>query len=322
MNNKTRKIILTLIALLVIIPNIVSIGVLINQTKMQRQIDNIAAQVASMRMDSFGKTGRIESPRLEGTRLVDLGTYFDIEDRIYADDDVIMVADVPDIAEMQEEGYVWSFASTGSLDTHKVYLTFDDGPSASTDEILDILNEYGVKATFFVVGRESEEDYRLYNRIVSEGHTLGMHSYSHRYSKLYSSEEAFCDDLDKLTELLENVTGVTPKFYRFPGGSSNTDSSLDIHRFIDILDERGIEYFDWNVSVGDATGNPISSDAIARNALSGIEERDSTVILMHDGQYKRATVEALPRIIEALQAMEDVEILPITSETELIRHIE
>ncbi|MBO4883511.1 MAG: polysaccharide deacetylase [Lachnospiraceae bacterium] len=322
MNNRTRKIILTLLALLVIIPNIVSVGVLINQAKMQRQIDNIAAEVASMRMDSLGKMSRIISPRLDGTRLVDLGIYFDTEDRIYADEDVIMVADIPDVAEMQEDGYVWSFSSSGSLDTHKVYLTFDDGPSASTDEILDILDEYGVKATFFVIGRESEEDNRLYNRIVSEGHTLGMHSYSHKYSKLYSSEEAFSEDLDRLTELLEDVTGVTPKFYRFPGGSSNTVSSLDIHRFIDILDARGISYFDWNVSVGDATGIPISADAIVNNALSGIEERDTTVILMHDGQYKRATVEALPRIIEALQAMEDVEILPITSETELIRHID
>ncbi len=322
MKNRTRKSILVLIALILIIPNIVSVGVLINQAKMQRQIDRIAAEVASMRMDSFATTGRVTVPRLEGTRLVDLSIFDGPVERIYADDDVVMVADVPDVAETQEAGYVWSFASGGSLDTHKVYLTFDDGPSSRTDDILDILAEYGVKATFFVVGRESEEDYRLYNRIVDEGHTLGMHSYSHRYSKIYSGEEAFTEDLDKLTDLIEDTTGVTPKFYRFPGGSSNTVSSIDIHRFIDILDERGISYFDWNVSVGDATGLPITADAIVSNALSGVEERESTVILMHDGQYKKATVDALPRIIEALQSMDDVEILPITSETELIRHIQ
>ena len=146
MKNSTRKSILTLIALILIIPNIVSVGVLINQS----QIDKIAAEVASMRMDSFAETGRITAPRLEGTRLVDLTVFEEPIDKIYADDDVIMVADVPDVAETQEAGYVWSFASGGSLDTHKVYLTFDDGPSSRTDDILDILDEYGVKATFFV----------------------------------------------------------------------------------------------------------------------------------------------------------------------------
>ena len=105
---------------------------------------------------------------------------------------------------------------------HEVYLTFDDGPSIYTEEILDILDEYQVKATFFVVGKESDAAKEALRDIVARGHTLGMHSYSHKYSELYASEEAFEADFLKLQGYLEDVTGVKSKVYRFPGGSSNT----------------------------------------------------------------------------------------------------
>lgn len=124
----------------------------------------------------------------------------------------------------------------------KVYLTFDDGPSSNTDAILDILREYDVKATFFVVGKTDERSKAAYQRIVAEGHTLAMHSYSHNYSEVYASKESFINDLTSLQEYLYEVTGVWPRFYRFPGGSSNVVSQVDIQELIGWLEENGITF--------------------------------------------------------------------------------
>ena len=213
------------------------------------------------------------------------------------------------------------YASDSEWDgIHRVYLTFDDGPSIYTDDILDILDEYGVKATFFVIGKENAASYARYIRIVDEGHTLGMHSFNHIYSEVYASKDAFIADTARLSNLLEDVTGVKPKFYRFPGGSSNDVSATDIRELADYLTSQGIVYYDWNVSSGDASKIPLTSDQVVRNALNGIQTRESTVILMHDSAAKYSTVQALPRIIEALQSMDNVEILPITSDTVPIQH--
>lgn len=217
------------------------------------------------------------------------------------------------------EGLTYA-SDTESDGIHRVYLTFDDGPSIYTDDILDILAEYNVKATFFVVGRENTASYARYLRIVEEGHTLGMHSYSHVYSDIYASPESFAEDTQRIRSLLEDVTGQTPVFYRFPGGSSNDVSRTDVRELAEYLESQGIIYFDWNVSSGDAGKIPLTSDQIVRNALSGIESRDTTVILLHDAASKRSTVNALPQIIETLQSMDNVEILPITYDTAVIHH--
>ena len=217
------------------------------------------------------------------------------------------------------EGLTYA-SDTESDGIHRVYLTFDDGPSIYTDDILDILAEYNVKATFFVVGRENTASYARYLRIVEEGHTLGMHSYSHVYSDIYASPESFAEDTQRIRSLLEDVTRQTPVFYRFPGGSSNDVSRTDVRELAEYLESQGIIYFDWNVSSGDAGKIPLTSDQIVRNALSGIESRDTTVILLHDAASKRSTVYALPQIIETLQSMDNVEILPITYDTAVIHH--
>lgn len=107
----------------------------------------------------------------------------------------------------------------GVKDQHKVYLTFDDGPSERTAEILDILAEYDIKATFFVTGKEDEASRGLYKRIVDEGHTLGMHSYSNKYSEVYESREAFAEDYQRLRGYLKEVTGRTAGIIVFPGAA-------------------------------------------------------------------------------------------------------
>lgn len=203
----------------------------------------------------------------------------------------------------------------------KVYLTFDDGPSGNTNRILDILAEYDVKATFFVVGKEEEEYQALYKRIVEEGHTLAMHSYSHKYNEIYQSVESYSADLSKLQEFLYDTTGVWCRYCRFPGGSSNTVSRVDMHELIAYLDEQDMSYFDWNVSSGDAASSYISPEDIIRNCTAKLRDYDEAIILLHDASDKNSTVQALPELIEKIQAMEDTKIVPITDDTERIHHI-
>lgn len=213
-------------------------------------------------------------------------------------------------------------AAAGEKDGgRKVYLTFDDGPSGNTGEILDILAAYQVKATFFVVGKTEEKYQSLYKRIVEEGHTLAMHSYSHKYNEIYQSRESYIEDLSKLQEFLYETTGVWCRYCRFPGGSSNTVSRVDMHELIDYLEEQDMTYFDWNVSSGDASADYISPEAVVRNSTARLAEFDEAIILLHDASDKDSTVKALPKLIEKIQAMEDTKIVPITDETEPIHHI-
>lgn len=206
-------------------------------------------------------------------------------------------------------------------DYRKVYLTFDDGPSSNTEEILDILDRYGVKATFFVVGKTDEHSQEMYRLILERGHTLGMHSYSHRYGEIYASTEAFTEDLEKIRSYLYDMTGMTSCFYRFPGGSSNALSSTDVQELIDVLDERGIIYFDWNVVNGDAGSVRLSAAQLADNVTNNMERYHTAIVLMHDASGKHSTVEALPVIIERILQMENTVILPITEDTARIQQV-
>lgn len=208
----------------------------------------------------------------------------------------------------------------GTIEKMTAYLTFDDGPSENTIAILDILKEYDIKATFFVIGKETDEAKEIYKRIVDEGHTLGMHSFSHQYSAIYDSVEAFDADTTKLQDYLEEITGFRPNIYRFPGGSSNLVSNIEMSEFIKYLNKKGITYFDWNVASGDATSQNVDVDTLVNNVLSDVTLFETSVILMHDSAVKVTTVEALPQIIEKLQEM-GIEIKPITADVTPIQHI-
>ena len=236
--------------------------------------------------------------------------------------EVIIVDPVEEAADaLATEGEQASRVEEASSEEHRVYLTFDDGPSAFTNDILDILAEYNVKATFFVVGKTDEDSLAAYKRIVDEGHTLGMHSYSHKYTSIYASKENFSEDFEKIKYLLTEATGEEPKFYRFPGGSSNTVSKVPMSRYADFLSEQGVVYFDWNISTGDAAGGKLDVADITKNALNGIDKQHDSVILMHDSVDKISTVRALPEIIRQILAMQDTKILPITEETTPIQHL-
>lgn len=201
----------------------------------------------------------------------------------------------------------------------KVYLTFDDGPSANTPKILDILDEYGVKATFFTICNTTPRDIESLKRIVESGNTLAIHSVSHEYSKVYASLDSFKEDVLGMQEYLQEQTGYTTWLYRFPGGSSNKVARCSIEECKEFLAEQGFVYFDWNVSSGDASAVCVDKDVIVDNVLSEIGSKEEYVVLMHDAAAKTTTVEALPEIIESLQARGYL-ILPITENTKPIHH--
>lgn len=207
---------------------------------------------------------------------------------------------------------------------HNVYLTFDDGPSSNTPVILKTLQEYGVKATFFVNGKQNENLRDMITRIHDEGHTVAMHSYSHKYSSVYASTEAFSEDLEQIEHLLYAQTGVHPTLYRFPGGSSNSVSRGRMGQFIKVLQDENIEYVDWNISSGDATGTTsVSKEVIAKNVLDGYDQHlyRTSVVLMHDTDLRDSTAEALPDIIKGLRDRGAV-LLPITDKTPAVHHVE
>jgi len=183
-----------------------------------------------------------------------------------------------------------------------VYLTFDDGPSERTDEILDILAQKGAKATFFVVYRDTEEDRARMRRIVEEGHAIGVHSSSHRYAEIYSSVEAFLDDFYREWRYIEEVTGVRTQIFRFPGGSINAYNAGNYQEIIGEMVRRGFAYYDWNVSAGDAGAVPASRGDILRDVLAQSVGKSRPVVLLHDSAGKTQTVAALGELIDTLAA--------------------
>jgi peptidoglycan/xylan/chitin deacetylase (PgdA/CDA1 family) len=214
-----------------------------------------------------------------------------------------------------------STLKAGKYADKKVYLTFDDGPSTYTDDILDILAEYEVKATFFVVGKTDSQSKKLYQRIVDEGHTLGMHSYSHQYSKIYNSLEDFDKDFTKLWKLLYDTTGYKPTIFRFPGGSDNMVNKNGMEDFIRYLNEAKIVYFDWNVLNGDATGKQYTKEQLIKNVINDVAVKDNSIVLMHDSETKQTTVDSLPSLLERL-ITEDAQILPLDNNVPPIQMIQ
>lgn len=208
---------------------------------------------------------------------------------------------------------------TDDTTTKKVYLTFDDGPGSQTGKILDILKKNHVKATFFVTGKEDASSKKIYQRIVKEGHTLAMHSYSHIQDVIYDSKEVFEKDLKQINRCLYEATGVHTKFYRFPGGSSMQNTSLPIQNFIDVLKKNHYLYLDWNVISPDINNANATKEQVVTGVMQGVDAYDTAVVLMYDVADKPMTVKALPSIIKQIKA-KNYELLPVDESMILIQH--
>jgi len=181
-----------------------------------------------------------------------------------------------------------------------IYLTFDDGPSYLTNQILDILKRENVAATFFVIGRSIDEYADTVKRAYNEGHTVALHSFSHDYKYIYSADQNYFDDLNKIKNKVYSITGNNSRIIRLPGGSSNTVSKKYnqniVTRITNNLNENDYYYFDWNVDSGDASGK-LPKEQIYNNTISALHQGQN-IVLMHDTAAKKTTVEALPDIIK------------------------
>lgn len=187
------------------------------------------------------------------------------------------------------------------VDAGVIYLTFDDGPSKSiTPKVLDILKEKNIKATFFVVNHDSSLDY-LIKRAYDEGHTIGLHSYSHNYKQIYSSTDNYFYDLNKISTKVASITGKKTNIIRFPGGSSNTISKKYSKGIMTTLTQqvlaKGYRYYDWNVGSNDSGGAKTKNE-VYNNVVKGLNKKRINMVLMHDFENNYKTLDALSDIID------------------------
>lgn len=306
---RIKRIMVITVIVLILLPTVLCLILFARVHSLSNELE----QIKEMKLETLyaaenSKEGRLLAGSSTGSAIVNIGgDYSDSSGSAVTDGDIREGTDTSDVGK-DDKNY-----------KGVIYLTFDDGPGANTEKILDILDEYKVKATFFVTGKEDDTSKALYKEIVARGHTIGMHSYSHKYDEIYKSESAFKKDYNKISALLTEVTGEKPWLYRFPGGSSNTVSKVSMKELIKFLKSEDVTYFDWNVMSGDAVPDPPSYKKLAKNVEEGVTEFDESVVLMHDLPEKKSTVKALPYIIEKLSS-EGYEFLPITKSTTPVVH--
>lgn len=202
----------------------------------------------------------------------------------------------------------------GSQTQEKVaYLTFDDGPSPITTEVLDILKAHDVKATFFVVGKSVPGHEAILKRAIAEGHVVGGHTYSHNYRTIYKDLSSFFADLEKGNQLIEKATGIKPTVFRYPGGSTNTVSKTyqnaalynNQHTVMSAIKteaaKRGYTFIDWNITNGDARSSKYTPETALANIKAQVRNQKEIVVLMHDAATKSATAKSLPAVIQFLK---------------------
>ncbi len=182
-------------------------------------------------------------------------------------------------------------------DEKVIYLTFDDGPSEYTEKLLQILDRYNVHATFFVTGAFPDYAYMI-QKEYEKGHSIGVHTYSHDFSEIYSDTKAFWKDFEKMEDVIEQQTGHRTSLMRFAGGSSNTMSAQYSQGIMEELtkeaEKKGYHYFDWNVSSGDG-GSDCTGQEVVNNVIRQVRENDQSVVLCHD--TKEYTVNNIEYVI-------------------------
>lgn len=183
------------------------------------------------------------------------------------------------------------------------FLTFDDGPSKNvTPLILDILDEYNIKATFFVLGVLCNKNGDILKDIDSRGNSIGIHSYSHNYKKLFANKEEFKNELLLTENILKEILGeeFKTRLFRFPGGSFEDYKS----KYKEILYDKGYISIDWNVITGDGESINLLPEEQLKRLKATIKGKNHVILLLHDSATKQTTVEALPSIIDYLKSQE------------------
>lgn len=189
---------------------------------------------------------------------------------------------------------VFNVSASSDMVPKRVYITFDDGPTPLTSQLLDVLKKEDVKATFFVVGKEIEGRENILKRISEEGHSIGLHTYSHNYTTIYSTEDNFISEMLKTSKKVKEVTGLEPKIIRFPGGSSKRLNQP----FLDKLHAYNFKVYDWTSDIYDGEYPNLSVYRLTENAKKSKGSSTDIIILMHCNSNNKNTVKALPGIIQ------------------------
>ena len=209
-------------------------------------------------------------------------------------------AKIPKLTEQGKE----NIKNIYHTDKKVAYLTFDDGPSNNTHQILDILKQNNIKATFFVLGSQVEIFPETTNRIYNEGHYIANHGYSHKYSEIYQSPEQVLNEFNQCNQIVAktiNVPEYNSHLFRFPGGSVGGKYAELKKQAITLLEQNDILHIDWNSLTGDPEKVNPTEEYLMDNLQKTTEGKNSLVILMHDAQAKKITAETLPKVIEYLQ---------------------
>lgn len=210
-----------------------------------------------------------------------------------------------------KEAMTESYLSKGAVEENQIYmknqeqkiayLTFDDGPSMVTKQVLDILRENEVHATFFLIGSQiNDNTVDIVRQLAEDGHTIGVHTYSHKGAEIYKSKEAYIEDFKKASASIEEVIGYQPKIFRFPWGSVNKYLGSKAEGIILELEAEGYTYFDWNVSAEDSVGTP-TAESILRNINKDYARYQEPIILMHDSSINEVSAKILPEIIKNIK---------------------
>ncbi|MCI8627560.1 MAG: polysaccharide deacetylase [Lachnospiraceae bacterium] len=189
-------------------------------------------------------------------------------------------------------------AKAANEEIRRLYMTFDDGPSEVTKEVVEALENAGARAAFFLIGNEiTKEREELLKEMSEAGHILGIHTYSHDYKKIYGSVESYLEDFHQTYERIYEVTGKKPVYFRFPWGSINCYNKGIRQELIEEMERRGFQYFDWNVSAEDSVGKP-SEYSVLHNVIDDFPKYRNAIVLMHDSNTNQISARMLPQILQ------------------------
>lgn len=321
--NNIKKMLFILFLIMFAVPVIFCMYLLLRMNSLERKIDRLNDSMQQSK-------GNIELPdeTTEDLAALDYSAYDNLGKSDLGENQNLGQADgvatATDAEATNEEAA--SEEASGSMtktfsNGKKVYLTFDDGPSTHTGELLRILKENDVKATFFCVYNPDTSTWPAYKQIVEEGHTLGMHSYTHVYGEIYADLDSFKEDVTAIHDFLYEQTGVDSIYYRFPGGSSNTVSAVSMQALIEYLGSEGITYYDWNALSGDAVDGTLTKEVLNETVMGYVRSNEGdSIVLLHDLEKNPATIEGLQDLITMLKT-EGYEICPIDSDTIPIQHV-
>ena len=175
-----------------------------------------------------------------------------------------------------------------------IYLTFDDGPSSITYKVLDILKENNVKATFFIIGNQIKGYENIVERINEEGHSIGLHTYTHNFKTIYASKKSFIKEMLDTREEINKVIGTSPNIIRFPGGSRKRLND----EMLKLLHSYNFKTYDWNMNLSDGLRPQTPPDKLFREATRELDKPEPIILLMHCDYMHKNTCKVLPRIIK------------------------